>query len=120
MTSEPLDAYGKVYAKLLDLAGETVDVAISGFDLRPPLLAYTDGELEIHGDVYAPAEMREAIGLDRDALSLSVGGLALTLHPNHFEGATWTEDDRTRVLEIVFGSVKVGFRTGPRPREPET
>jgi hypothetical protein len=56
--------------------------------------------------------------LDRDALGLSVAGVSLTLHPNHFEWARWTEDDRSRSLEIVFGSVKLTFRTGPRSPEP--
>jgi hypothetical protein len=115
MTSEGID-YGGVYAKLMELVGETVDVAIRGVERRPPMLAYTEGVLKVKGDTYLSEDLRAIVGWDRDALRVSVGDLDLTLHPDHFVDATWTVD-QARLLKVVYGSIELDFRAPSRRAE---
>ena len=107
MEPQALD-YAGVYSKLMELVGEQVEIGIKAADGKPPMLAYTDGELRVGGEIYAG----EKFGLDPDALSITVGELMLTLHPDHFVQAVWKEDDARRLV-IVFGGIALEFRAHP-------
>lgn len=113
MATEQLSNYADVLAKLHDLLGSKVEVAIGGTKREPPLVAYFDGTLEGQPDLVGG----ERVGYHRDALRLGVGGVDITIHPDQFRGATWdtlTESGAAvRVLRLVLGQVQLVFRTGP-------
>lgn len=113
MATEQLIEYGQVLAKLHELLGEHVEVAISGVRREPPVVAYLDGRLEGQRDLAGG----DLLGYDRDALRLGVGGVDFTIHPDHFQGATWDTTTgagaSVRVLRLILGKLQLVFRTGP-------
>jgi hypothetical protein len=72
------------------------------------MFAYWEGKLIRGGDVHG----HDLVGWDHDALHIVVGDVQLTLHPDHFADAAWSED-KARLLKIVMGRVELEFRAAP-------
>jgi hypothetical protein len=100
--------YPAALERLLGMLGEAVDVAVRGAGGAEPIVVGFEGELRSGGEVYGG----ELVGYHRDVLAIYVGDVGITLHPDRFLGAEWTEDQRLRQLTIQFGSVQITFRTG--------
>ena len=100
--------YSGALAKLLGMVGEQVEVAMRGEGRDPPLFADFEGELREGEQIGTGGEL---VGWGRDALRLVVGTVTLTLHPDHFKGATYSEDERgLRLLTVAMGDVEILLR----------
>jgi hypothetical protein len=105
--AEHLLDYAGALDKLVGLQGEVVDLSVRGADGSLPLCLYYRGSLRT-GDFIRVKE----VGYHRDALALHVDDLVLTLHPNHFVRAVWTEDADARTLRIVMGPLEFSLSAG--------
>ena len=106
-------SYSEVLSALMGMVGDQVEVGVYGADREPPLCASFEGEL-------APrdAHAGELVGWDRDALNLHVGQSLVTLHPDHFTEAIYSEGHMgLRLLTITMGSVTLKLRAPPAPAD---
>jgi len=115
--SQELDFAG-VCAKLKELAGERVNLEISGVEEEPPLLAFAEeGVLSGPEKPGWSRQIRRILGYHRKVRQIEVGSVSLLLHPDHLVGATWIEGDpgpgQVRQLTMVFGHIEVEIRIGP-------
>jgi len=111
-------SFAGVRAKLKGLAGQRVDLSISGVEDEPPLLAYVeDSALSVLDEPSYDEEIRQVLEWHRDTLQIAVGPVNLLLHPDHLVEATWVEGDpgpgQVRQLTVVFDRTQVEIRIGP-------
>lgn len=104
MESQKLD-YAQTVSKLLDLLDEQVECSLRGHDGSPPTVAYWEGALQRGRDLYGSA----ILGYSSEALLVLVGDAQITLHPEHFIEASWSESP-VRLLRATFGCVTLNFR----------